>query len=515
MPPTAVLRIQLEGNVPMETQHTHVRNLLLALWLTLMLVSFAVNTNVQAATSTQPPAFVEKLMHLLSAKQKQMRVPGAIIYVDVPGKGTWTTGMGTDNLKTNTPIDVKDHMRIGSVTKTMVGTIVLQLVQEKKIRLDDPIRKFLPNIKNGQAITIRQLLHMTSGLFDYVEDRSYRQTLDQHPNKVWQPDELVAISMRHAPYSPPGQQYRYSNTNFILLGQIIERATHTPADILLQQRIFQPLGMHNTALPKQQQPTMPQPYAQGYMYGSNLQSIPRPHITRKEEIRVDDLDRQPNNVTQLNHSFAWTSSGVVSNLEDLKIWAKALATGSLLTPALQKERLSWLPINESSSYGLGIANFTGLLGHNGSTPGYTSFVAYQPVTKTTVITLTNLYIAPDGTNPANELAKAVIQTIGASAAKSNPQTQAEPILLPLFEKESSSTTNSHTTILATNLIVLMHLPGLFFHTTIYKNAILKRRMAIGSKDALARRMQLYEKFHHVYGRMPDRFLTTSGRRKER
>ncbi|GHO89743.1 serine hydrolase domain-containing protein [Dictyobacter formicarum] len=499
----------------METQHTHVRNLLLALWLALMLVSFSVNTSAQAARLAQQPAFAEKLMPLLSAKQRQMRIPGAIIYVDVPGKGTWTTGLGTDNLKTNTPINVKDHIRIGSVTKTMVGTVILQLVQEKKIRLDDPIHKYLPNIKNGQAITIRQLLHMTSGLFDYIEDRSYRQTLDQHPNKAWQPDELVAISMRHAPYLPPGQQYHYSNTNFILLGQLIERVTHTPADVVLQQRIFQPLGMHNTSLPTQKQPIMPQPYARGYMYGSNLQSLPRPQMTRKEEIRIDNLDRQPNNVTQLNHSFAWTSGGVVSDLEDLKIWARALGAGSLLAPEIHKERLSWLPINESASYGLAIANFTGLLGHNGSTPGYTSFVAYQPVTKITVITLTNLYIAPDGTNPANELAKTVIQTIGASATKNHSKARTEHTIHLLPEKEPRTTIDSHNIILTTNLIVLMHLPGLFFHTTIYKNAILKKRIAIGSKDALARKMQLYEKLHHVYGRMPDRFFTASGRKKER
>ncbi|GLV53643.1 beta-lactamase [Dictyobacter sp. S3.2.2.5] len=460
----------------METQHAHVRNLLLALWLALLLVSFPTGTDARVTKLTQQPTFVEKLIPLLSARQKQMRVPGAIIYVDVPGKGTWTAGMGTDNLKTNAPINVKDHMRIGSVTKTMVGTVILQLVQEKKVHLDDPIRKYLPHIKNGQSITIRQLLNMTSGLFDYVEDRSYRQTLDQHPDKAWKSDELVAISMRHAPYSPPGQQYRYSNTNFILLGQVIERVTHTAANVVLQQRIFQPLGMYNTLLPLQNQPAMPQPYAQGYMFGSNLQSIPRPHMTRKEAIKVGDLDRQPNNVTDLNHSFSWTSGGVVSDLEDLKIWARALATGKLLNPALQRERLNWLPINESSSYGLGIAKFTGLLGHNGSTPGYTSFVAYQPVTKTTVIILTNLYIAPDGTNPANEMAKAVIQTIGAGTVKNTSKTQAEHTSPIQPEQEPRPTIDNHSNASVTSLLMRMqHLPALFLYTTMPMGAILQRK----------------------------------------
>ncbi|GCE23968.1 hypothetical protein KDK_77680 [Dictyobacter kobayashii] len=404
-------------------------------------------------------------------------------------------------------------MRIGSITKTMVGTVILQLVQEKKIQLDDPIQHYLPNIKNGQAITIRQLLHMTSGLFDYVEDRSFRQTLDQDPNKIWSPGELVSISMRHAPYSPPGQQYHNSSTNFIILGQLIERITHKPVETVLQQRIFQPLGMNNTYLPTQQQPGMPQPYSQGYMYGKNVQSV-RPHLTPDGAIRIDDLDRQPRNVTQLNHSFSWTSGGVISKLEDLKIWVKALATGSLLTPILQKERLNWLSINGSARYGLAIANFTSLLGHNGSTPGYSSFAAYQPSTKISVIVLTNLYIAPDGTNPANELAKAIIQGIGVRTTRNDADSQIDHAIYPWPKKSHNPITILNNSIFAASIIMLISVPGILFHTATHNGVIVKKKMSIGSKDALARRIQLYEKIHHVYGRMSDRFITTSQERSE-
>src|SRR2546421_5150042 len=104
---------------------------------------------------------------------KAMHVPGAIVFVAVPGQGTWTATFGTSDLGTHAPMDVHIHMRIGSITKTLTGEVILQLADEGKLRLDDPVAKYQPAVPNGAHITIRELLNMTSGLYSYDDDPGF------------------------------------------------------------------------------------------------------------------------------------------------------------------------------------------------------------------------------------------------------------------------------------------------------------------------------------------------------
>jgi D-alanyl-D-alanine carboxypeptidase len=137
----------------------------------------------------------------------ERRVPGALVYVDVPGEGTWSTALGTDDLATSAPMKPEDHFRVGSNTKTFTGTVILQLVDEGKLGLDDPVSDYHPEVPNGENITIRQLLYMTSGLFNYSEDEDFNQTLDTKPPKVWTPEEVVEIGFQHEPYFAPGEGF--------------------------------------------------------------------------------------------------------------------------------------------------------------------------------------------------------------------------------------------------------------------------------------------------------------------
>ena len=113
-------------------------------------------------------------------------------------------------------------MRIGSITKSFTGTVVLQLVDEGWLGLDDPISRHLAGVPNGDNITIRQLLNMTSGLYNYSEDRGFNESLDADPGRVWTPEELLAIGLGRQPYFPPGTGFHYSNTNSVLLGKLVE-----------------------------------------------------------------------------------------------------------------------------------------------------------------------------------------------------------------------------------------------------------------------------------------------------
>src|SRR6266480_104579 len=270
-------------------------------------------------SAAKSPPFVAKLKPLLLARMQQLRIPGAIVYVNDPGQGSWSTALGMGNLATREPMQVTNYMRVGSIAKTFTATIILQLVDQHKLRLDDPVSKYQPQVPNGAHITIRELLNMSSGLFTYDSDEGYEQAALANPYKVWQPEELLAIAFKHPQVFAPGKGYLYDNTNYILLGLIMQQLTHLPAAQAWQHYIFGPLGMHQTSLPPPTSSAIPDPHTQGYMYGLDFTGT-GPLL----------------NVTDWNPSWGWTAGGAISTLHDLQIWAKALATGQLLSAATQQ-----------------------------------------------------------------------------------------------------------------------------------------------------------------------------------
>lgn len=261
-----------------------------------------------------------------------LQIPRALVYVDVPGEGSWSQAFGTENLGGNTPITPDDHFRIGSNIKTFTGTLILQLVDEGKLGLDDPVSKYQPEVPNGENITIRQLLNMSSALFSYTEDEDFNQTLDIEPQKVWEPRELVEIGFGHQPYFSPGDGFHYSNTNFVLLGMIIEQLTSQPLEQAFQERIFVPLGMSDSLLPERSSAATPDPHPRGYMYQTNVESLNSSELQGEKAEQADEAAGEPNDVTYENPSWAWAAGGAISTLNDLRIWAKADATGELLSP---------------------------------------------------------------------------------------------------------------------------------------------------------------------------------------
>jgi len=223
-----------------------------------------------------------------------------------------------------------------------------------------------------------------------------------HPDRVWTPQELVAISFKHPAYFAPGKDFHYSNTNTILLGMIIEHITGHTVESEFQHRIFAPLGMKNSIMPPRTSSALPAPYSQGYMLNTPVEQ----GVANKGT--VQDLL----NVTRWNPSWGWTAGAAISTLHDLQIWAKALAMGKLLKPATQKERLTWYTqLPGPRGYGLAIADFTGFVGHNGQLPGYQSFEGYMQAKDETIIVLTNLYAAPDGSEPADALANIIMKDL--------------------------------------------------------------------------------------------------------
>jgi D-alanyl-D-alanine carboxypeptidase len=338
---------------------------------------------------------------------RQHRVPGAIVGVVVPGQGSWMQAFGVADLKTGALMRTGDHTRIGSITKTFTGTVVLTLVDDRKLSLDDRLSGFQPEVQGASEITVRELLNMTSGLYNYSEDPGFNASLDSQPNRVWSPAELVAISGRHPPDFPPGQGWHYSNTNTILLGMIAEKVTGLPLGRLMQDRIFRPLSLRRTVFPDRASSAIPDPHPRGYMFGNNVESLSpsQPPVPVSES---------PNDVTSANPSWGWAAGAGISTTSELLRWAPALAKGTLLKPATQAQRLQWVG-GGGVQYGLAIFNVQGYLGHNGELPGFQSFMGYNPANGVTLVVLTNLTSGPqpERPGPADAIARALIPKLSA------------------------------------------------------------------------------------------------------
>jgi D-alanyl-D-alanine carboxypeptidase len=142
----------------------------------------------------------------MTKAMKDNAVPGIVILVQSP-KGDWSTVLGTSEIGTKKPWTLDDHFRIGSNTKTMTGTVILQLAQEGKLALTDPVSKYIPGVPNGDKITIANLAEMRSGLYSYTSDTRFNQTLDKEPKKAWTPAELLRIAFSHPVNAAPDTEF--------------------------------------------------------------------------------------------------------------------------------------------------------------------------------------------------------------------------------------------------------------------------------------------------------------------
>ena len=369
----------------------------------LFLVLALTGISTQSVSGAKPLSDCAQRLHrLVKTKMLELGVPGLIASVDAPKICHWTETLGIRDVTKQAPIQLKEHMRIGSITKTFTGTVVLQLVDEGWLGLDDPISRHLTGVPNGESITIRQLLNMTSGLYNYSEDRAFNESLDADPERVWTPEELLAIGLGRKPYFVPGTEFHYSNTNSVLLGKLIEAVTGHPLEQEFEQRIFQPLKLNDTSFPVST--AIPRPHPRGYMFGTNVGSL----VAACDAATVGRHD-----VTDASPSWTWSAGGAVSTLKDLIVWARALATGALLSPDTQAERLKGVPTGPppAPEYGLHITNFFGFIGHDGNLPGFSSFMAYDPTRDITIVVLANVYSDVHCEAPADTIVKLIIQEL--------------------------------------------------------------------------------------------------------
>jgi D-alanyl-D-alanine carboxypeptidase len=397
--------------------HLRVRILAAAACAAVLLTSPTATAEPSSALRLIDPA---RLQAVVDTAARAMLVPGALVLVQTP-QGSYSTAVGTTELGAAAPPQTATHFRIASNTKTMTAAVILLLARDGKLTLNDPISAYVPEVPNGENITLTQLLTMRSGLYGYTNAPELAAALDADPAKVWTPQEILALGHAHPPLFAPGAEYDYSNTNYALLGLVAEKVGGQSLGTQFQQRLFGPLGLRQTLLPGPDDTGLPVPYSHGYMYGGSSYALVDAEYPADVQAAAHAGTLLPVDYTHQNPSYATAAGGAISTAEDLAVWMRELVSGGVFGPETQQQWLdSLLPedpdVAGGQQYGYGITyqQFgpqAGMYYHGGELPGFNSFMGHDPNNDVTLVIWTNLTLSPEGRTTANALLPVVLREI--------------------------------------------------------------------------------------------------------
>ena len=313
---------------------------------------------LHAATRT-----ATQLLEAVREVDESQPIQGLVFGVWIDGKEVLTGAMGEQVAGVATTRDV--HFRLGNTAETMMTTLLLRLVDQGKLKLDDPVSKWYPDLPEAGQVTLRMLASSTSGYADYATTDEFNTRLHTDPFQRWTPDELLAIAMKQPRVFPPGTSWAFSDTNFMLLGQILEQASGHPYPELVKAQILDKVGLPNTSFPTTS--AIPDPVLHSY---TNERGV-------YEEATFWSPSDFPNN------------GSVVTTLGDLGKWTTALGTGALLSKGsfdLQTgdQNVGLGPLTADRYYGMGVAYTNGWIFTNPQFDGYTGVLGYLPAKKATV-----------------------------------------------------------------------------------------------------------------------------------
>ena len=284
--------------------------------------------------------------------------PAALLGVWAPD-GEMILVKGKSDLKAGTDAKATDRFRIASVTKTFTATLLLMLADRKSLNLDDKLSKFYPGFKNADKISIRQLLNHTSGIPSYTAMNEFDKYVKPEPLKKWTNEELLKMVENATPDFEPGTGFKYSNSNYLLAGLIIEKVSGNSYADELKTKICAPLGLKDT-------------------YYAVTPEIEGPHFHGYE----DTVD-----VSLFDPSGPGFAGAIVSTLADLKIWAEAFVEGRLISARLREESVKFIVEDgyPQSGYGLGMMAWGSFHGHSGMIKGGCVVMFRDPDAKVTII----------------------------------------------------------------------------------------------------------------------------------
>src|SRR4051812_7021332 len=337
-------------------------------------------SNAASATSSgMDPATATALQGELKRLASDLGEPGLSLAIRLADGTVWTavTGKAQVENKHKRSVTADTAFSAGSITKTFVGALTMQLIERGVLHLTDRVSKWLPRYPNANHLLISELLQHTSGLFDYFDNPDYNPQVFGHPHHLWTVPQILALV--RDPYFPPGTRWHYSNTNFILLGRILERATRAGAGKLIRTRLLKPLQLTETAF-QDREPTLPDE-ANGYLRSDS------------GWIGWDDgLNYRPNPSAA---TVAWTAGAPLATPSDLVRWAHALyAEGKVISETSLAEMTDF----NKRDYGLATERFfttnktatqEPMWGHAGSLRGFEAQMWYVPSRDVTISLMGN------------------------------------------------------------------------------------------------------------------------------
>ncbi len=301
----------------------------------------------------------------MDAEVRQAGAPGVLGQAE-DGGGVWNGASGVGDRRTDRPRLAQDRFRIGSLTKPFVAAVLLQLESEGKLDLDDTVERWLPGTlrghgNDGRHTTLRQLLSHRSGVYDFTADPGVSRTYfgprfrtsryDTHS-----PAALVRTATAHPPSFAPGTEWRYSNTNYVLAGMVVEKVTGHSYAHEIERRLIRPLALRDTSLP-----------------GTSAE-IPGPHGRAYSTLSTAGPGTRVRDVTTLDPSLAGASGEMISSTGDLIRFMRALLGGEVLPPGQLNEMKTTVPADGGDRYGLGLTRQrlscgTTVWGHEGTIQG--------------------------------------------------------------------------------------------------------------------------------------------------
>lgn len=365
------------------------------------LIALLTGSVANAQQDTQPsfpPDVLAEIQAAMDSLTEGTFPPGMVVWIDTP-EYQFAGASGFADLMGETPMTPQGAFRIGSITKMFTATVIIQLAEDSVLSLDDPLALWLPEVAEqlpyGDQITLRHLLSHTSGVFHYVENEVYYADIfteiqaDETTGVVTldciqrDPNDTLAryVYGQDALFEPGGGWY-YSNTNYTLLGMVIEAAAESPLAEAYRTHIYEPLGMESTFLDCYEDPTIDTVH--GY--------------TGIEDTLTD--------LTDLHESIGWAAGGIVSTASDLIAFGRGLFGGELFDDP--ESLLAMTTPASVSTYGLGMFIQEESMGHSGGIAGYRSVLSYVPESDTVVVILYN----NDAADPEQALASVLNVVLG-------------------------------------------------------------------------------------------------------
>lgn len=354
---------------------------ILGLTCTLVLLAGCVPTppSEESPAPTADPAKADAVMKIVRDTMAETHLKAVIVRATVDGKEIVTRAVG-DSM-TGVPATTNMHFRNGAVAISYVSTLLLILVDQKKVALDDKLSKWLPDVPNADRVTLGQLGQMTSGYVDYViGNTEFEKALYEDPFRQWEPDQLLGFATSKPLLYEPGTNWNYAHTNYVLLGKALEKATGEDMPKLLQDKVLGPLGLTNTA--NSFTPEIPVPVMHAFT------------SERRQALQI------PNGTSFYEESTYWNPSWTIThgaiqttNIYDMEASASGLGSGRLLSKDSYEKfastalrgKTTALPdcttcmeMNEGYTYGMGVVISGDWLLQNPLFAGEAGVMAYLP-----------------------------------------------------------------------------------------------------------------------------------------